>query len=386
MKWILLIVKNLFRNKKRTLLTMGAVALALFIFTVLQTVNSALAMDIALGTGETKLGVIERYSGPRRQLPENYWGQLQQFDGVTSVTPTNFAIVTVGMESNYFVAILVDPDTYREVFESLASKIAIEQYDDFLKRRNGVVVGEKIMNQFEWEVGDAIQLRSIQHNIDLSLVISGVYKDTMESSGQMETRMLINWQYYDSLIGDPGMISVFWLRLDKPASVLPVIQSVTDYYRMGPLDVSVETESSMLARLTSYTATIQLIIQAVSSVVLFSMLLVTVNTISLSMRERRKEIALMKAIGYKPGHILSLVIGEAILISLVAGFMGIFLAYMLFNLREFSLHLGLTNEFVVQQSVAITGLGISVVLGILSGIVPAYNASRVNVINVLHSL
>ena len=111
MKWILLIVKNLLRNKKRTLLTMGSVALALFIFTLLQTVVSALAMDVALGTGETKLGVIERYSGPRHQLPEGYWGQLQQFDGVTSVTPTNFAIVTVGMESNYFVAILVDPVT-----------------------------------------------------------------------------------------------------------------------------------------------------------------------------------------------------------------------------------------------------------------------------------
>lgn len=386
MKWVILIFKNLFRNKKRTLLTMGAVALALFLFTLLQTVVAALALNVAHGPGETKLGVIERYSGPRRQLPKNYMGRLGQFEGVVSVTPTNFDVVRVGTQSDYFVAILVDPESYRQVFETSASNIPADQYEDFLKRKNGVIIGKKIMDQFGWRIGDSIQFESIQHNISLNLVISGIYEELVESTEQMETRMLINWDYHESLIGNPGKVSVFWLRLDSPASVLPVIKNVTDYYRMGPMEVRVETESSMLSRLTSYTATIQLIIQAVASIVLFSMFLVTVNTISLSVRERRKEIALMKAVGYKPRHILSLIVGESIFISMIAGIFGISLAYLIFNVRGFSLSLGLVLDFIVQPQIIISGLLVSAALGTLSGIIPAYNASRVNVIKVFHSL
>lgn len=386
MKWVHVIAKNLLRNKRRTFLTMGAVALALFIFTMLQTILTALEFQVSRGAGETRLGVIEKYSGPRRQLPLNYWSQLQRFDGVVSVTPTGFSIVSVGWADVYYVALLVDPVTYRQVFESTASMIPSKQYDDFIKRRNGVIVGEKIMEKYGWNVGDAIKLRSLTHKVDLSLVISGVYKDTGESSDQMETRMLINWKYYESLIGNPGKVNIFWLRLDKPSSSLAVIKSVSDYYSIGPMEVSVETESSMLARLTSYTATIQLIIRVISTVVLFTILLVTINTIALSMRERRKEIAVMKALGYRQYHILWLIIGEAVFTSIIAGFIGSFLAYLLFNMRGLTLSLGLTFDFVVQPQIVGVGIGISLLLGITSGVLPAYNASKVNVIKVLHSL
>jgi len=365
---------------------MSAIALALFIFAMLQSILSALEIQVSQGTGETRLGVIEKFSGPRRQLPESYWRQLQKFNGVRSVTPMSFTVVSAGRSDVYYVALLVDPPTYHEVFESTALVIPNKEYNDFINRRNGVIVGDKVIQQYGWKVGDEIKLRDLQNNIDLPLVISGIYKETENNTDQMDTRLLINFNYYESLIDNPGRVSIFWLRLDRPASTLPVIKEVTSYYSTGPMEVSVETESSMLARLTSYTATVQLIIRIISTVVLFTILLVTVNTIALSMRERRKEIAVMRAIGYKPSNILWIVIGEAVFISMIAGLFGTSIAYALFNLRDLTLSLGLTFDFNVRPQLIAIGLVLSIIIGIMSGLIPAYNASKVNVIKVLHSL
>ncbi|HYW36133.1 MAG TPA: FtsX-like permease family protein, partial [Balneolaceae bacterium] len=261
-----------------------------------------------------------------------------------------------------------------------------DQYENFIKQKNGAIVGEKIMQKYGWHVGDIVNLGDLQNNITLNLIISGVYKEPPGGTDQMDTRLLVNRDYYDSLIENPGLVSVFWLRLDKPTSTLPVIQAVTDYYSIGPMPVSVETESSMLARLTSYTATIQLVIRVISTVVLFTILLVTINTIALSMRERRKEIAIMKALGYKPSNIIGIVIGEAVVTSLAGSIIGTLLAYTLFNLHTLTISLGLTFDFIIQPQVVITGILLSLLIGILSGVIPAYNASRINVIKVLHSL
>ncbi|HYW35232.1 MAG TPA: ABC transporter permease, partial [Balneolaceae bacterium] len=171
MKWLSFIFKNLFRNKKQTFLTMSAIALALFIFTMLQSILSAMKIQFTHGAGETRLGVIEKYAGPRRQLPESYWNQLEKFEGVTAVTPTSFTVVSAGKTDVYYVAILVDPETYRKVFESMASNIPADQYENFIKQKNGAIVGEKIMQKYGWHVGDIVNLGDLQNNITLNLII-----------------------------------------------------------------------------------------------------------------------------------------------------------------------------------------------------------------------
>lgn len=386
MKWLHVIVKNLLRNKRRTLLTMAAVVLALFIFTMLQTIITALEFRLSSGNSETRLGLIERYGGPRTQLPESYWRQLERFDHVTAATPTGYTIVSVGWAESYYVAILVDPESYRQVFSGMARSIPASEYQHFLQNRNGVLVGQKIMEEYGWQVGDAVKLRSLQHKVELNLVISGVLKKSGGQLQQQETQMLINWNYYEMLIGNPGKVNIFWLRVDRPENAMSVSRAVTDYYRMGPMEVSVESESSMMARLASYTATIQLIIQVISTVVLFTILMVTVNTIALSMRERRREIAVMKALGYTQQNVLFLIVGESVLSALIAGLLGTLAAYGLFNLEGATLSIGLTFDFVVTPAIVSLGVFISLLLGLISGFIPAWNASRVNVIQALHSL
>lgn len=386
MKWLHVILKNLFRNRHRTILTMIAVTLALFIFTMLQTIITALEIRVSKGPGETRLGVIEKYGGPRTQLPYSYWRQLNRFKHVKACTIMGYTVVSAGWTDVYYIARLVDPETYREVFPTTANIVPKSRYEQFIKKKNGVLVGIDIMQKYGLKVGDNITFKSLLHNVKLNMVICGVLKDNESGNEQLETQMLINWNYYDGLLGDPGKVNVYWLLLDNPASTLPVIKEVSTYYKNGPMQVSVETESSLMSRISSFTATIQLIIQVISSVVLFTILMITINTIALSMRERTKEIALMKAIGFTPKNILWMILAESVLISLIAGLLGILSAYLLLNLRGAIQLLGISFDFVVTPKIVAIGIAISILLGLLSGIVPAYYTSRVRVIKALHNL
>lgn len=365
---------------------MAAVMLALFIFTMLQTIVTALEIRVSRGPGETRLGVIEKFGGPRNQLPYNYWRQLKRFNHVTATTLMGYTILSVGITDVYYIALLVDPETYMQVFPSTIQNIPKEQYEKFIKLRNGALVGIEIMRKYGWKVGEVVKMKSLQHNVNLDLVICGILRNDRGDNPQIETQLLVNWSYYEGLIDNPGKVNVYWLRIDGPSSVLPVIKEVSTYYSSGPLEVSVETESSMLSRLTSFTATIQLIIQVISSVVLFTILMVTINTIALSMRERTKEIALMKALGFTPPRILWMIIIESIITSLIAGLIGTLAAYGLFNMQGATLSLGLTFDFVVRPQTVVTGVLISLAIGLISGVVPAYYASQVNVIKALHNL
>ena len=131
-------------------------------------------------------------------------------------------LLSVGWAESYYVAILVDPESYRQVFSGMARSIPASEYQHFLQNRNGVLVGQKIMEEYGWQVGDAVKLRSLQHKVELNLVISGVLKKSGGQLQQQETQMLINWNYYEMLIGNPGKVNIFWLRVDRPENAMSV--------------------------------------------------------------------------------------------------------------------------------------------------------------------
>ncbi|HET6566706.1 MAG TPA: ABC transporter permease [Rhodothermales bacterium] len=387
MKWIALALKNLLRNPRRTLLTMGAVTLALFIFTTLQTVLSAIQMQQGGGMGEVRLAVIEKYGGPRTELPVSYGARLGRFEHVIGVTPLNFTIVTAGGTSGpFYITFAVDPEGYRDCFTSITSQIPPSDYAQFIKLRNGALIGADIMRQYGWQVGDHIKLNSLLNRITLDLVITGVLQDETGANQQVSTQVVVNEAYYDAVRDKGGKVNLFWLRIDDARNILPVVKQVTDYYANGPMEVAVQTEGSMIARFGQFTASIQLVIKIISIAVLFTVLIVTANTIALSMRERRKEIAVMKAMGYTREGVLGLVILEAVMTSLLAGMAGTALAWGLFQMKGLMLSFGVAFNFVVTPQVMAAGLAISVGLGVVSGLVPAYRTARVNVIRALRSI
>ncbi len=386
MQWLALIFKNLLRNKRRSVLTLGAMALALFVILMLQTVINTLSIGASNTLGEVRVAVIEKYSGPRTQLPITYGRQLTRFAHVDAVTPMGYTFLKMGEEQSLYVALLVDPETYDDVFASTAATVAPAHYDCFVAQKNGVLVGAEIMNKHGWEAGDHVSGASLTHNTDVPLEICGPFGEEGPNSTQLSSQMLMNFDYYEELGGRSGKVNLFWLRLDEPTSVLPVMQAVESHFANEVQEVAIESESAMLNHLASFTAAIKLIIQIVSSAVLFTILIVTANTIALSMRERKKEIAVMKAIGFPQRSVISMVVAESILMALIGGSIGTFAAYSLFTWSSFSLSMGLSLDFYITWRSILTGYLIALAIGISGGLLPAYRAARVNVVKALSSL
>lgn len=386
MQWLALIFKNLLRNKRRSVLTLGAMALALFVILMLQTVIDTLSIGAANSLGEVRVAVIEKYSGPRTQLPVTYGRQLTRFAHVDAVTPMGYTFLKMGEDQSLYVALLVDPDTYDDVFASTVATVAPSHYDCFVSQKNGVLVGAEIMSKHGWEAGDHVSGASLTHKTEVPLEICGPFGEEGPNSTQLSSQMLMNFDYYEELRGRSGKVNLFWLRLDGPTSVLPVMQAVENHFANEVQEVAIESESAMLNHLASFTAAIKLIIQIVSSAVLFTILIVTANTIALSMRERKKEIAVMKAIGFPQRSVVSMVVAESILMALIGGSIGTLAAYSLFTWSSFSLSMGLSLDFYITWRSILTGYVIALLIGVAGGLIPAYRAARVNVVKALSSL
>ncbi len=385
-QWLHLIAKNLVRSQRRTLLTLGAMALALFVFLLLYTVIATLSVGTDRSLGEVRVAAIEKYSGPRTKIPLPYASQMAQFNHVQAVTPMGYTVLTMGESSALYAALLIDPVTYRHVFASTAATVPHHQYEQFIRTRNGMLVGSEIMKKYGWRVGDRVEGTSLLHNAVVPLVVCGSFGEEGLGNQQLSSQLLIHLDYYEELRGASGAINLIWLRLDHPSSVLPVMQAVETYYASAPQEVNVETESTMISHLASFTAAVKMSIQVVAGAVLFTILIVTTNTMALSMRERRKEIAVMKAIGFTPQSVVGMVVAESIVTALVGGSVGTLIAYGLFTWGNFSLSAGLSFDFYITTQAVLTGFAISIGIGILGGLVPAYRASRVNVIQALSSL
>lgn len=387
MKWIALALKSLFRSRRRTLLTVGAVAIALFIFTTLQAVLAALSVESVGGAGEVRLAVIEQVGGPRTELPEGYGPRLARLPHVMAVTPLNYNIVRPGGSTGaYYVTFAVDPEPYRVVAASVAALVPAADYACFTRTKNGALVGADVTAAYGWRVGDRVGVRTLLSHADLELVICGELRSTGASTQQAQTQVVVNRAYYREAVGKQGKVNLYWLRVDDARAVPSVIRAATDAYADGPMAVSVQTEGSMLAHVGQFTAAVRMVVQGISLAVLATVLVVTVNTIALSMRERRKEIAVMKALGYAPRRVLGLVVLEAVTTAAVGGAVGTALAAGLVRAAQASLAFGVAYDVRVTPRLAALGVATSLALGVLSGLLPAVRAARLHVIRVLHSV
>lgn len=387
MKWIILVSKNMMTNRRRSLLTMGAIALALFMYLSLQTVNDALEVDVTKSDRDGRLAVLDQSGDMHNLLPISYLGKLTHIEGVSSVCPASLTVLAPGNEqSKNYLALAVEPEAFRKVYRKPMENVPAEQYERFMETQNGMLVGRDIMERSGWRVGDIVRLNSIMIKRDLDLTICGVYTDLNGANKQMESQIFLHYAYYDESSGRTGKTNFFWLKVEGQDLEQRVMLNVAQELADAPQQIVVETESSMLSRLNQLTETLRQVITAVSLMVMGVVLVVVVNAIALSMRERRREIAVMKAIGFAPTRILGLVLGEAVLLSLIAGAVGTLVAFALFATAKLSITTVLTFNFVVSPKAVLQGLVISLLLGTLGGLIPAWQASRVRVVAALRSL
>lgn len=379
MKFAGLIFANLFRKRVRLALTIGSFAVALFLFAFLGVVRNAFnrGADVA---GADRLVIINRTS-IINTIPLSYRDQILRIPGVKYITHNNWFGGIYKDEKNFFPQFVIDPDNQRQVFPEFI--VPDDQWNAFLRDREGAIVGERTMERFHWKVGDRIPIittlwggGSWEFNID------GVYHGKQRQDD--ETQFWLRWDYFEERVPErvKGQIGWYVLRVDDPDQSPRIAKAIDAQFENSPFETRTETESAFAAGWVKQFGNIQFLIVAIGSVVFFTLLLVTGNTMAIAVRERTPELAILKAVGFSDRSVLLFVLGESLVIALIGGLLGLGLAVVAVPVLSQALN-GMLPQLLLSPALLGFGLFTALAVGVISGVLPGIAAMRMRVVNAL---
>src|SRR5712664_430898 len=379
MKFANIIFANLFRKKVRLLLTIGSFAVAMFLFVFLAVVRDAFnrGADVA---GADRLVVINRTS-IINLMPLSHRDKILRIPGVKVITHNNWFGGTYIDEKNFFPQFVIDPQAQREVFPEMI--VPDDQWSNFLKDRQGAIAGAKTAERFGWKIGDRIPIKTTLYGGgSWEFNLAGIYHGKRPQDD--ETQFWFQWDYFEEKVPErvKGQIGWYVLRVDNPDDSPRIAKAIDAEFANSPFETTTQTESAFAANWVKQFGNIQFLIVSIGSVVFFTLLLVTGNTMAISVRERTSELAVLKAIGFTDRSVLFLVLAESIAIALAGGILGLFLAAGAIPALGVTLA-GLLPQLILSKSTLILGLFFALFVGAASGLLPGIGAMRMRVVNAL---
>ena len=378
MKFSRLILANLFRKKLRLILTLGSFAVALFLFAFLGVVSGA--FDRTELASASRLIAINRTS-IINPIPLSYRDKILRIPGVKAVTHNNWFGGIYQDEKNFFPQFVIDPENQRQVIPEMV--VPDDQWNAFLKDRQGAIVGQRTMDRFHWKIGDRIPIKSTISNTGTwEFNIDGVYHGTRP--GDDETQFWFQWDYFEERVPQAFKGNVGWyvIKIENPDDAPRIAKAIDNEFANSPYETKTDSESTFAARWVKQFGNIKFLIVTIGSVVFFTLLLVTGNTMAISVRERTNELAVLKAIGFSDRMVLGFVLGESLVIAIVGGALGLLLALLATPLLSRALG-GLLPVLVLSPSILLVGFLTAIVVGFASGFLPGLGAMRMRVVNAL---
>jgi putative ABC transport system permease protein len=384
MKFFPLLRANLARHRLRTLLTMASVGLALFLFASLQTVVTTL--QAAASFGSSRRLVTTNSTGFILPLPVAYANRIQAMDGVERVTWANWFGGKYGDGKRFFGQFAIDPESYLDMYPEMS--VTPEDRAAFLQDRAGALVGERLLEVFGWKVGQTITLQGTIFPGDWKFNIRGVYRPTDPVIN--DDAMMFHWEYLDEYMrnngeGRGGQAGWYIFQVKDPARAAEVAAAVDAAFRNSPSPTKTGTEREFNASFATMWGNVSLLMNSIGMAVVFAILLVTANAMLMSTRERGREYAVLKTLGFSDRRLFLLVIGEAAMIVLTGALFGLGGAKLLYQLTNFNAG-GLLPGFYVRNATLVLGAAIALLLVVASGIVPAMRAARLSVVTALRSV
>jgi len=378
-----LIFKNSLRNRRRSLLTIVSIAASLCLLgLILALYYSFYLMD---ATPDQALRLITRNRvSLANPLSLSYLPQIKQVPGVKE------AMIFQWFGGTYKDA--RDPANFFGRFAVEGEKLAIvnpeykmpeEERQAFLKEQSACIVGRKTASRHNLKIGDRIQIDGDIFPVKLDLVIRGIFESGIDS----ET-LFFHYKYLnESFPTQPefrDVVSTFNIRLERPEDAAAVSKAIDDKFRNAPLQTKTETEQAFGLSFLAFLGNVKLILLSICAAVTFTILLVSGNTMAMAVRERVREVGVLKTLGYTNGIVLLVLVGEAVLISLIGGAIGVLLASGLCALlRTLPSTFANMSQITVPPSVALLCLLIAVTIGVVSSIIPAWGASRRSIVEAL---
>ncbi len=378
MKYVKLVWANLTRSKRRTILTTLSVAAALFLFVSLRSVITTL--EDAKQVGSESRMVTRNSISIVFPLPEAYYTWLSAVPGVTSVSWACWFGGIYQDPKNFFPQFAIKADSYLPMYPEMV--IPEDQRGQFMAERTAALVGKGLMERFGWRLGQNIQLRSSIYVPEQTwpFTIRAVYTPTDPSFG--DELMFIHYEYLYENSGRWATPGWYVLQLDDPARAASVATVIDEHYKNSGASTRTETERAFQTSFITMYGNVGFLLNAIGMAVFFAILLVAANTMMMAARERTSEVAVLKTLGFSDRLLVGLVLAEAAVITVTGGLIGVFGAKLIFEGTEFQ-GAGFLPGFEVKWGTAVIGLLIAVLLGVVSGLVPAWQAARLPVAHTL---
>jgi putative ABC transport system permease protein len=368
-KFTTLVLKNLFRNKRRTILTVLSIAVSLFIFSALVSLPTV-ANHVLADTASSVRIACRTKMGQAYPLPEAYKSKIAATPHVASVTPENFFGGVYHEVSDQFPNIAVDPERIDVMWPDWGfSAGSIEQ---FKKLRTACLVAEGTMKRFHLSIGQQIQLRGAgYYPVNVSLTIVGTI-----ARGPAPSFLVFRRDYLEELQGRPGHVDNFWVRADSSAAVPQIIQAVNSQFANSSAETQCDSEAVFLGSVIDRFRMFFTLARLLGLIVVLTIGLVAANAAAMSIRERRNEIAVMRSMGFRSPLILRLLIAESVATALAGCILGCGAAFAL--LKIFSVTSDVLGPFVgaiqIPASVLLETLLAAILIGLLSSYIPARSA------------
>lgn len=371
-----LVLRNLLRKKTRAVLTVGSIAIALFLFGLLVTIETALNQGVEIA-GVDRLVVRNKIS-LIMPLPYSYQQRILQMSNVSDVTFANWFGGIYQDERNWFPQFAIDTETYRTVYTEFA--VPEDQWEDFVADREGAVVGEGTAKRFGWKVGDRIPIQGTIYQGTWEFNIRAIYSGTRPEDDV--SQFWFHWEYLDerSQIGD-GVVGWYVVKLEDPDQAVGTVSSIDDRFANSPWETSTETEQAFAAGFAKQIGNIRLIVLSVGMVVLFTLLLVTGNTMAMAVRERTAELGVLKTLGFSDGAVLAMVLGESLTLAALGGAIGLSLAKLMTLGGDPTG--GMLPLFYFAPDKMVIGAALALFVGLAAGAIPALGAMRLRIVDAL---
>ena len=382
MKYFRLIWKNVWRKKIRTSLTILSVLVAFLLFALLSALGYAFRGGVDVANAE-RLIVIHKVS-LINPLPMSYLNRIAATEGVESVTHASWFGGYYQDQRNQFGQFPVDPQSYFAMYPEF--DMPDEQFEAFRRNRTGAVVGRELAERFSWKVGDRIPIQAtIWSRIDGARTwefdLEGIFSN--EDPRSSTAVMLFQYDYFEEARAfGKGTAGWYILRVEKGSDPVQVANAIDMQFANSPNETKTSTEAAFAQSFTKQFGNIALIVTLVLGAVFFTLLLVSGNTMSQSVRERIAELAVLKTLGFGDRTVLGIVLSESILIMLMGGLVGLGIGWLLVQALTQSIGAFLPGMFLSPGAIA-GGIALMVGAGIIAGLFPALKAMRLSIIDAL---
>ena len=373
-----LLLKNAFRHRLRTLLTMVGLVVAICAFGLLRTIVDAWYAGVE-GSSSTRL-ITRSNISLTFSLPLNYAPRLKAVEGVRQVSWSGWFGGVYITERNFFPQFAVDAASYLPLYPEYripdAEKLA------FMRDRQGVLVGRKLADKFGWKVGDQIPLRGTVDPGTWTFNLRGIWDGADAKTD--ESQMLMHWQYINETLRTKNprradQVGVYVLGIDEPNNAALIGQRVDTLFANSLAETMTETEAAFQLSFVAMSEAILGAVQAVSFIIVLIIMAVMANTMTMTARERLADYVTLKALGFPPGFVVRLLFGESLLIAAIGGLAGLLLTLPL--AAAFRAAVGtLFPIFQVSGLTMVLQLAAALGVGAVAAAWPAWKMSRIDIV------